>query len=303
MIIIRPVEVTDAVLTFSDVPETDAAEYSDVTTYGLGAVAMRTTAGVHSVYESLQAGNTGNLPELDDLVAPVWWARVSATNRWAMFSNQINDQTEQADEINVTLAPGALVNGAGFFNLDAQSVRIRQDDPVEGVVKDTTYSLIDDSGVNNWYAWYFEPIVRQRTLAVLDLLPYASANILITITNTGSTAKLGRVTIGAQRLFGDTDLGTSVGLTDYSRKERDTFGNPVIVERNYAKRADYIITVPTGYVSAVLQTLADYRTRPMCWIGSADYPSTIVFGYYNDFEIGLSNHVKSLLNITVEGLT
>lgn len=303
MIIIRPVEVTDAILTSSDVPETDAAEYNPATTYALDAVVMRTVAGTHSVYVSLQNSNTGNAPELDSLTNPVWWARVSATNRWAMFSNQLNDQTEQADEINVTLTPGALVNSMGFFNLDAQSVRIRQDDPVEGIVKDTTYTLIDDSGVNDWYAWYFEPIVRQRTLAALDLLPYASADVIVTITNTGSTAKLGRLSMGAQRRLGETDLGTGVGIVDYSRKERDPFGNPVIVERNYADRADFLVTVDTGYVSAVLQSLADYRTRPMCWIGSPDYPSTVVFGYYNDFDVVLANHVKSVLNINIEGLT
>lgn len=303
MIIIRPVEITDAVLTATDVPEADAPEWLVGTPYALDFEVMRTVAGTHSVYVSLQAANTGNVPEDDDLITPVFWARKSATNRWAMFSDQINDQTEQAEEINVTLTPAALVNGVSLFNLDAATVQIVQDDPVDGVVYDETFNLVDGSGVNNWYAWYFEPIVRQTTLAVLDVLPFASADILVTVGAPGSTAKCGLLTVGSQRKLGDTDYGTGVGIVDYSRKERDPFGNQVVVKRNFTKRADYAVTVDTGFVGAIENTLAEFRTIPMTWIGSVDFPSTIIYGYYRDFNIVLSNPTKSLLNIDVEGLT
>lgn len=303
MIIIRPVEITDAVLTATDVPENDEAEWSVVTSYSSGDTEMVTTDGVHSVYVSLQDTNLGNQPEDDDLITPVFWARESATNRWAMFSDQINDQTEQADEINVTLTPSALVNAVSFFGLSASTVHIVMDDPIDGVVYDEMFNLVDASGVNDWYAWYFEPITRQTTLAVLDLPPFVLADIIVTIGDTGNVAKCGLLSIGAQRKLGDTDFGTGVGIVDYSRKERDTFGNPVIVKRNFTKRADYAVTVDTGFVGAIETTLADFRTTPMTWIGSVDFPSTIIYGYYRDFNIVLSNPTKSLLNIDVEGLT
>lgn len=303
MIILRPVQITDTVLTTSDVVENDKPEWLVGTTYAEGTEVMRTVAGTHSVYVSLQGSNLGNTPENDDLVAPVYWARVSATNRWGMFSDQINDRTEQADEINVTLTPGSLVNGMSFFNLDAASVHIVMDDPVDGVVYDETIGLVDASGVNDWYAWYFEPITRQRTLAVLDIPPFILADLIVTVEDTGNTAKCGLLTMGAQRKLGDTDYGTGVGIVDYSRKERDLFGNPVVVNRNFTKRSDYAVTVDTGFVSAVSNTLAEFRTTPMAWIGSVDFPSTIIYGYYRDFNIVLSNPTKSLLNIDVEGLT
>ena len=303
MIILRPVEVTDAVLIASDVPENDEAEWDIATSYSEGDTEMRTVSGVHSVYVSLQNANLGNIPEDDDLVAPIWWARQGATNRWAMFSNQINDQTTRADEINVTLTPGALVNGVSFFNINAATVQIIMDDPVDGIVYDETFGLVDSSGVNDWYAWYFEPIVRQKTLAVLDLPPYVSADITVAIEDTGNTAACGLMTMGAQRKLGDTDFGTGVGIVDYSRKQRDTFGNPVITKRNFTKRSDYSVTVDTDYVGTVTNTLADFRTTPMTWIGSVDFPSTIIYGYYRDFNIVLNNYTKSLLSIDVEGLT
>lgn len=303
MIIIRPVQITDAVLTASDVPETDQPEWAIGTTYAEGDLVMRTTPGTHSVYVSLQGSNLGNAPEDDSLTEPVYWARVSATNRWAMFSNQISDQTMQAEEINVSLTPAALVNAISFFNLDASEVQIVVDDPVDGVVYDETVSLVDDSGVNDWYAWYFEPISKQRTLALLDLPPYVSADINVTIRQPGDDAKCGLVSIGAQRRLGETDYGSGIGIVDYSRKERDTFGNPVIVERNFSNRVDYSVTIETRYAGAVRNTLSDYRTTPMTFIGSVNFPSTVVFGYYRDFNVVLSNPTKSLLTIEVEGLT
>ena len=303
MIIIRPVEITDTVLTFSDVPENDEAEWLVGTSYNEGDRVMRTVAGTHSVYISLQNGNIGNVPEDDSLTSPVYWARESATNRWAMFSNQISDQTEQADEINVTLTPAALVNAISFFNLDAAEVQIIVDDPVDGVVYDQTFDLVDDSGVNDWYAWYFEPIVRQRTLAVLGLPPYSNADIDVVVRQTGGIARCGLVSFGAQRRLGDTDYGSGIGIVDYSRKERDTFGNPVIVERNFSNRVDYTVTIETRYAGAVRNTLSDYRTTPMTFIGSENFPSTVVFGYYRDFNVVLSNPTKSLLSLEVEGLT
>ena len=305
MIIIRPVEILDAVLTATDVPEADAPEWLIGTSYITDDEVMVTTEtdldNNHSIFIALQA-STGEQPIDDDLINPVFWARKSATNRWAMFSEQISDQTEQADSIEVELTPASLVNGIAMFGLDASSVHVVMDDPVEGVVYDETTTLVDASGVNDWYAWFFEPIVRQTTFAALDLPPFLLADITVTIEDTGGTAKCGLLTIGAQQRFGDTNYGTGVGIVDYSRKERDTFGNPVIVKRNFSKRADYNVTIDTSYASAIETTMANFRTTSLTWIGSVAHPSTIIYGPYRDFDITLQT-TKSALNIEVEGLT
>ena len=303
MNIIRPVEITDTILVASDVPETDAAEYNPATTYAVDAEVMRTTAGVHSIYVSLQGSNTGNLPEDDNLISPVYWARKSATNRWAMFSDQISDKTGQADVITVTLRPSAVVNAMSLFNLRAQSVNITVDDPTDGEVYNKDFNLVDSSGVNTWYMWYFEPIIRQETLGILDLPPYSTADIIITISSPGSIAACGLLTMGIQQQIGETDYGTGIGIVDYSTKERDTFGNPVVINRNFSKRADYAITVDTGYVDTIQSVLASLRVTPLTWIGSTNFPSTILYGYYRDFNVVLSNPTKSQLSIEVEGLT
>ena len=70
MRVIRPVIITDAMLISSTVAEPDVAPdaaadpaaYSAGTTYALADRAS--LAATHRIYESLQAGNTGNSPEL-----------------------------------------------------------------------------------------------------------------------------------------------------------------------------------------------------------------------------------------------
>jgi hypothetical protein len=68
--LIRPVTVTDSILTSSTIPEQVAATYSGGTTYAAGdlAGAASTYGAAQTVWRSLQAGNTGNAQ-----VEGVWW--------------------------------------------------------------------------------------------------------------------------------------------------------------------------------------------------------------------------------------
>lgn len=63
MKLVRPLTVTDAVLTGSNVYETVPSAYNGGTTYALGAIVSVSGANnSHKVYQSLEAGNTGNAP-------------------------------------------------------------------------------------------------------------------------------------------------------------------------------------------------------------------------------------------------
>lgn len=306
MIVVRPIAITEAILTANDIPNNSETEWTSPAAFDFGDEVKVTTTDVNEVFVSVVAGigtNQGNQPEDDDPVSPEFWARKSATNRWAMFSDQLSDQTTQTTSFEVELTPGTLVNAISFFNLEATMVQVVMNDPVDGEVYNRTVNLVDGAGVNNWYEWYFESITLQDTLSLLDLPPFIDAVITVTVTNTGGTAKLGLLTIGAQKELGLTDYSTGVGILDFSRKETDTFGNPIIVPRNFSKRGSYIVTVDTSFVNVVQNILADLRTTPATYIGEVGFPSTIIYGYYRDFNTVLSNPSKSLLTIEIEGLS
>lgn len=70
MKLIRGVTITDAVLDSSTVYEAVPTAYNGGTTYAAGDISsVSGTNGAHTVYESLQAGNTGNTPAS----SPLWW--------------------------------------------------------------------------------------------------------------------------------------------------------------------------------------------------------------------------------------
>ena len=133
---------------------------------------------------------------------------------------------------------------------------------------------------------------------------YGTAIIEITVTNTGRTAKCGVCTLGQINYLGEgINLGATVGIQDYSRKEKNDFGDYVVVQRNYAKRAKYTMAVLNEQIDALQNLLADLRTTACVWVGDDNYESTMIYGFYKDFDIVISNHIVSDCNIEIEGLT
>ena len=103
LLILRPQPITDAILTASDVPETDAPEWAVGTTYALGDIVK--LASTHSLYESGDPANLGKRPDL----YPSLWTRIRATNRWRAFDGSGSSRTAQASSISYTFLPGVSV--------------------------------------------------------------------------------------------------------------------------------------------------------------------------------------------------
>lgn len=296
--VIPPLSITDSNLTSSNVAETDYAAWLSGTTYSIGQRVIKTST--HKIYESLQASNTNHDPETN----PTWWIEVSATNKWKMFDLSNSTATQNADTIVVTITPGKVVNSVTLLGVNAQTVRIKMTDPTEGVVYDVTTNLNNNGNINNWYNYFFDPIVRKTTLLATDLLAYGSAAIEITITNTGNTASCATCVIGAIKYIGEgINLGASVGIQDYSRKEKDDFGNYVLVQRSYSKRANFSMAVLNTQIDALQDLLVSLRTTPCVWIGDNNYASTVIYGFYKDFDVVINYHTVSDCNLQLEGLT
>lgn len=308
MKIIVPSEINDTTLTSTDVPETDYSDWATATSYGVGDQRQITTPNVHSVYECVQAHISDSTNKPTEDVDPItgigtYWVRLSATNPWAMFTNQISDRTEQATAINVTITPGGVVNGIALYNLEGTEVTIEMDDPTDGIVYDETINLQDNSSINTWYEYYFNPIESRSDIAKLDLPPYSTADINVTISAPSGTAACGLLVLGYQRTLGIAENGSGVGILDYNRKETDEFGNTYILERGFSKIASYDVHVQTNKITYIQSLLASLRGTPITWIGAEEYGATIVHGYYRDFDLVYRDVNSSPATIEVEGLT
>ncbi|GAG33640.1 unnamed protein product, partial [marine sediment metagenome] len=241
------------------------------------------TEGIHSIYESTATDNTNNTPEDDDLLEPVNWARVSATNKWAMLSDQLNDQTVGSG-IEVVILPGVEIDNMDFFNVDAETIQIVVNDGTERY--NETFTLEEN---------FLLPGIRQDTLSVLDLpLGFPDAEITVTFENTSGDTKCGRMIMGNQKLIGTVEDGANLGIIDFSKKKQDTFGNLVIQELGFANRGDFTIFIETTDVGAVKQFLSILRSTPTAYIADINVSSAIFYGYYKDFNIRVGPNASTL---------
>lgn len=298
LIVVKPITVTPAMLVATDVPEADHPEYSAATTYAAGARVIVTAD--HKVYESVQAGNIGHTPAS----SPLWWSEVSATNRWKAFDLSNSSQTAKSTSLYYEITPGSAVNSVAALNLTgAQSIRIRLTDPAFGLLYDKTTQLTSIPLFSTWYDWFFSSRVEQPQHVALDLPSFPNATVRIDITGAAALA-VGVILLGQQQEIGiGVRVGVRVGIQDFSRKEKNTWGDTVLVQRAFAKTVSFPVVLDNEDLDRVQSLLAGLRASPSLWVGSGKYAAMTAFGFYSNFEILVSYSSNSDCNIDIEGLT
>ena len=355
MKIIRPLTITDAIMSSSNVAEAAPAAYAGGTTYAIGNVVSVATGQTQAVYTSLQNSNTGHAPAssptwweytsttystwlvgttyaLNDKVIVVgtnshliyqslqasntghtpggttpdtWWQVIGNTNRWLAFDGSVTSQTLNAENINWTLATTGRNDSVALCNISAYSVTITMTDATDGVVFNQTSILVMPSAIIDFYSYCFEPIRRQSDFVVTGMPPYGGATLSITLTDVGAMVACGACVVGQSFDCGGTQYGMSLGIQDYSIKQKDTFGNYTILQRAFNKRAVLSMLVDSGNVDILEALLAQYRATPIVYIadGQGAYASSIIYGYYKDFSVSVDYPTVSVCSIEIEGLT
>ena len=293
-----PTTITASMLTASNVPETDYPEWAAATAYTLGQRVIR--ASTHSVYERLVAGTTATAPESD----ATNWLRVGPTNRWKCFDQSISVATTQAGSITYTITPGEIVTSIALLGLVGTSVRVKMTDPVDGVVYDKTTLLQAPPNQAEWYRYFFEPIKASTQTITLDLPSYRTAVFEITVTAATGNATLSELIFGNAMSIGmGVQVGARLGIVDYSRKEKNTFGDYTIVKRAWSKKATYDMTLNNSVIDYLQTVFAGIRSTACVWIGSDLYESTVVYGFYKDFSVTIIYRDFSTCTLEIEGLT
>ena len=104
MKVIPPVDITDALLVGSTVPELDATATGDGlgatiwapgTTYAAGARVVRLQT--HRVYESVDNGNLGNVPENTLGTTPAKWPRNNGTKTCFWHGTSVRAASKEVD--------------------------------------------------------------------------------------------------------------------------------------------------------------------------------------------------------------
>lgn len=306
LVIVPPLEITDSILIVgsppaTNVPENDHAEWSSVTTYAAGDRVILTST--HKIYESLQSGNVNKNPVTEAL----FWVEVGPTNRWAVFDTSVSTQTAQSTNITYTLEPGIAINSLAILNLtDADEINIQITSPSSGspgIVYTETVDLGLTSPFSDWYNWFFGIRSRPSQYIVTNLPIYTDGIFEIEILG-GTDLAVGVILIGQQQRFGrGIRLGARVGIQDYSRKETSEFGETILVQRAFAKKANFDLFIDKAEVDTLQIYLSALRATPALWIGSTEYESTTVFGFYKNFDVLLNYPEHADCELEIEGLT
>lgn len=294
----RSADVSTGYGMLTTLPETDYAAWNSGTTYStLGTRVILTST--HKIYENINV--TSNLNK-DPSTQPTFWATVSSTNRWKAFDTAISTQMTASNSMSFALRDNSIINSIGFVNAVGTSIRVRVEDPSTGlIVYDSLKPLVGNITLPDWYNYFFSTTTPPTQAIFVDLPPIIGG--LITVDLLGATCSVGVCVAGYKISFGyGMQNGASVGIQDYSKKDRDAYGEVTFVQRTFSKRINISMILATGEIDAVLDALAGLRAVPALYIGSTDYQSTIVYGFYRDFNIGINYSIAADCSLEIEGL-
>lgn len=293
--IVQPLPVSDSVLLDTDVPESSYPAWNILTTYALGARVH--LASTHKVYESAAAGNLGNDPTASPL-----WVEVGPTNRWALFDKSNSTQTAQANSFYYRLAPTgaynvvALLGGVGLLHM-----RARVTHSTLGSLMDRTLDLTSLPAQAGWWEWFYGER-RGPSLALVDVPGVLGSELRIDVTGTTALAA-GVLVFGQAKEVGLlVRQGARLGIQDYSRKETNAFGDTVLVQRAFAKRASFDIPIKAELVDESITYLTSIRSTPCLFIAPR-YESGVIYGFYKEFDVNIAYASVSECSLQVEGLS
>jgi hypothetical protein len=239
------------------------------------------------------------------------WIDVGATNRWKPFDGSVTSKVEKTTSISYVIDVTGRADSIAVLNsIGSSSVDILVEDPAQSFadIYTQTYALNTRFGYVPrdifWHNYFFTPIISKQAFADFDLPATQNPRVTITLSGTtGNTLQIGAIVVGRSTTIGTTQYNPSFSIADYSVKNKNDQGEISIVERPYADRADYTISLANSGVDGVKQILTKLRATSAVYVGSTLFDASITFGFYNDFSVQIPGPSHSVCTITVEGLS
>ena len=288
-----PTRVTPTTLTYSNVVDQDLPAWRAAAAYVVGAQVIHE----RRIWECLQDAKD-KIPPTN----PDFWLDVAATNIWAMFDQKVGRQSRRATPIVVKLRPG-IVSDLALLNVDAELVEVTLSHGGEAVWQ-ASRDMRTSEVITNWFEYFFTEFRARTDVTFSNIPPYLKGELTVTISKPVNDVAVGELIVGQSMVFGETQISPRIGINDYSRKERDQWGDYFVVERAFSRRMSANVVIPNVLVDEVHRVLAKFRATPLIW--SANDPrfgALIVYGFYKSFEIEIAYFTHSHCSLEIEGLT
>ena len=291
MIVIPPIPITSSVFASSTVAEPSAGEvvWNATTSYAVGDVVIRTTT--HRKYECQIAGVDSIIPEN----APARWLDIGPTNKWAMFDQNRNVQTVATTTMTVEILPGKRINSVAVLGVQAASVTITMMVGATTVYGPITKNM-NGRLTTTWSDYFFGEFEYVPSLLLTDLPPYAGAKIIIKLDNaSGLDVRCSAVVIGSKIYMGKVQYSASSDSLNFSRIERDEFGNSLLIPRRTIPKTNQTLWVDKNNVNTLRAVREQLNAVPALWSGLDEqydddyFEAILIYGIYKQFEINLSH--------------
>lgn len=291
MIVIPPIAITNSNLVSSTVAEPSSGEtaWNAATSYAVGQVVIRTTT--HRKYECQTAGVDSGLPES----TPTRWLDVGPTNKWAMFDQNRNMPTVATTSMQVEVLPGKRINSVAVLGVQATTITVTM------VVGATTVYGPVVKNMNGrltatWSGYFFGEFDYVPSLLLTDLPPYAGAKVIVQLENTlGLEVKCSAVVLGNKIYLGKVQYNASSDSLNFSKIERDEFGNSLLIPRRAVPKTNQTLWVEKNNVDTLRAVRTQLNAVPALWSGLDEqydddyFESILIYGIYKQFEINLSH--------------
>lgn len=303
---------------------TDSVQTRSADTYGTSGVIYTNVPGIYPIwdsvstyattdiitynyrnYEALMSVPAGTIPSS----SPTYWLDLGPNNIFTAFDLSTSSRSY------VLASPGTKTYLRYVLRTSAA-------DAVKGI---SVNGILANSG-GNGYPIVVSIVARQLPTSIISysftktindesdttalLYNFATSCQLVTVEISSASGnarlELSNIVIGAVTDIGNTQYGATIGITDYSKKQADAFGNIDFIEGKFAKKLQAKTKLLNSSIPAVQNLLYSLRAVPCVWIGSDDsnfQEAMTVYGFYRDFSCDIEYPTYSVYNLDIEGLT
>jgi hypothetical protein len=155
-----------------------------------------------------------------------------------------------------------------------------------------------------WSDYFFGTFRQVPSLLRTDLPPYSNATITVTIE--GATASCGALVLGSYVGIGSAQYGARNDGVNFSRIERDEFGNSTLVRRRTVPRIEASIVCEKANTNRLRELRVDTNAEPAVWsiLGDEDtddyFESLLILGIYKKFTISIDHPQHTVVELELE---
>jgi hypothetical protein len=265
-----------------------------------------TLGDVRRVGERLFEVSAASTTQEPGLAASTEWFDAGPANRYAAFDLQfgadqfrvIDTITERADSITYTLTGLPRISAMAFFGLRATQITIVGTLNTTGDVADVTYTIADATQYDgSFWRWFFAPQSLERTYANFELNIPIGATVVVTITNTGSTAAVGTIAMGLADAYGVVEAASTRGLR--SRSVKKTEGTLTsLLRRTPASRVGYRVHMNGYTADPFWRKINDLDGVAAVFAGPDDNPEFLAYGFVSSCQT--VSEVRGMTKVQLE---